>query len=305
MGATAVGKTAAAVALVKQLPLEIISVDSTLVYRGMDIGSAKPDAATLAQAPHHLLDICELHEVYSAARFREDALRHIEDIHRRQRIPLLVGGGMLYFRALEAGLSGLPVADAGVRARLEAEAEQHGWQQLHERLQRIDPQAAARIHPNDPQRIQRALEVYELTGRPISSLQTQQAAQGLNYPLLKLVLTLDDRAELHRRIEQRFDQMLAQGLLDEVRALYERPHADPALPALRAVGYRQVWEHLQGHYDWDEMRRRGIVATRRYAKRQLTWLRSQRDCQRFDASRHDAVKDMASVISGFLEKLGY
>lgn len=301
MGPTAVGKTAAAVELVKRLPLDIISVDSALIYRGMDIGTAKPDKATLLQAPHRLIDICEPDEIYSAACFRQDALTHIDDIHRQGRIPLLVGGGMLYFKALEEGLSWLPSADAKVRARLEDEAAQQGWEAMHARLHSVDPDAAARIHPNDPQRIQRALEVYELTGRSMSSLQEEKIAEPLNHPLLKLVLKIEDRALLHQRIEQRFDMMLEQGFADEVRRVRERENMHSALPAVRAVGYRQMWEHLDGDYDQDEMRRRGIVATRRYAKRQMTWLRGQDNAKVFDALDSKLVDKLADEIALLLQ----
>ncbi len=300
MGPTAVGKTAVAVELVKRLPLEIISVDSALIYRGMDIGTAKPDEATLAVAPHRLIDICEPNEIYSAARFRQDALVHIAEIHAKQKIPLMVGGGMLYFRALEEGLSGLPAADTAVRAKLDQEAAKIGWPKMHERLQHVDSEAAARIHPNDPQRIQRALEVFEITGSPMSSLQNNESAKPLNYPLLKLVLTTERREELHRRIEQRFDVMLEQGLLDEVMALRERRDMYESLPAARAVGYRQVWEHLDGLYDKDEMRRRGIVATRRYAKRQMTWLRKQENVKVFDALCDDTIENVTGYVQQFI-----
>jgi len=301
MGPTAVGKTAVAVELVKRLPLEIISVDSALIYRGMDIGTAKPDRATLEQAPHRLVDICEPDEIYSAARFRQDALEHIADIHRHQRIPLLVGGGMLYFKALEEGLSWLPAADPVIRAKLEEEAEQIGWTQMHARLQGIDPVAAERIHPNDPQRIQRALEVYEISGNPMSLLQNKNMATSLNHPLLKLVLSVEDRTVLHRRIEQRFDAMLEQGFIDEVRRMRDMEGMHAALPAVRAVGYRQMWEHLDGSFDENEMRRRGIVATRRYAKRQMTWLRSQKNVTVFDGLKDTLVEDVAQQIAEFIK----
>lgn len=301
MGPTAVGKTAVAVELVKRLPLEIISVDSALIYRGMDIGTAKPDRATLEQAPHRLVDICEPDEIYSAARFRQDALEHIADIHRHQRIPLLVGGGMLYFKALEEGLSWLPAADPVIRAKLEEEAEQIGWTQMHARLQGIDPVAAERIHPNDPQRIQRALEVYEISGNPMSLLQNKNMATSLNHPLLKLVLSVGDRTVLHRRIEQRFDAMLEQGFIDEVRRMRDMEGMHAALPAVRAVGYRQMWEHLDGSFDENEMRRRGIVATRRYAKRQMTWLRSQKNVTVFDGLKDTLVEDVAQQIAEFIK----
>lgn len=300
MGPTAVGKTAVAVELVKRLPLEIISVDSALIYRGMDIGTAKPDNQTLEQAPHRLIDICDPNQIYSAASFRQDALVHIDDIHKQQRVPLLVGGSMLYFKALEEGLSLLPAADPEIRARLEQEAEQIGWSQMHARLRGIDPVAAERIHPNDPQRIQRALEVYEITGSSMSALLDKKNGAPLNYPLLKLVLTIEDRKLLHQRIEQRFDLMLAQGFAAEVRRMREKD-MHSALPSVRAVGYRQMWQHLDGEYDETEMRRRGVVATRRYAKRQMTWLRSQKNVSTFNALSSTLVDDLTKKIAKCLQ----
>lgn len=276
MGPTASGKTDLAVSLLESLPLDIISVDSVMVYRGMDIGSAKPDAETLAVAPHRLIDICDPAESYSAARFRDDALREVAEIRAQGRIPLLVGGTMLYFRALLYGLSLLPSADAETRARLEAEAEAEGWASLHRRLAEVDPAAAARIHPNDPQRIQRALEVYELTGTPLSELQrTQQADQPLACPVIKLAVAPADRTILHERIARRFEGMLQIGLIEEVERLRQRGDLHLDMPALRAVGYRQVWEFLAGSLNYTEMMERGIIATRQLAKRQFTWLRSE------------------------------
>ena len=275
MGPTASGKTTLAVELVKRFPLEIISVDSALVYRGMHIGTAKPAAELLRQAPHRLIDIRDPSEGYSAAEFREDALAAMADITAQGRIPLLAGGTFLYFRALESGLSDMPAADAGVRARLEAEAERDGWEALHARLAAVDPLAAGRIHANDPQRIQRALEVYELSGRPISDFHEQQQDDVLPYRLLKLGLVPEDRAVLHEQIQLRFMQMLADGLVEEVRTLYSRGDLTPELPAMRAVGYRQVWAFLAGNSGYDEMVEQAIVATRQYAKRQMTWLRSE------------------------------
>jgi tRNA dimethylallyltransferase len=273
MGPTASGKTALAVRLVEALPLEIVSVDSALVYRGMDIGTAKPDPDVLARAPHRLIDVCDPAESYSAARFRADALREMAAIRAEGRVPLLVGGTMLYFRALERGLSALPDADPDLRARLEREGGRLGWAALHRRLRAVDPVAAARIHPNDPQRIQRALEVWELTGRPLSELQAETGGDSLGYRTVKLALAPADRGVLHRRIEQRFLAMLEAGLEDEVRALLARGDLAPGLPALRAVGYRQVVRYLLGEWDREEMIRRAVAATRQLAKRQLTWLR--------------------------------
>ena len=279
MGPTASGKTDLAVALVEALPLEIISVDSALVYRGMDIGTAKPDAQTLRCAPHRLIDILDPAEAYSAAQFRADALREMAAITAAGRIPLLVGGTMLYFRALQYGLSDLPSADPAVRARLDAWAERDGWQALHDRLAEVDPVSAARIHPNDPQRLQRALEVFELTGRPLSSFHAEGRAGDFNYRLLKLGLLPADRAVLHERIALRFRGMLESGLLEEVETLRSRGDLDLSMPSMRSVGYRQVWEYLDGAYDYATMERKGIAASRQLAKRQLTWLRSEQDVE--------------------------
>jgi tRNA dimethylallyltransferase len=279
MGPTASGKTDLAVKLVERLPCEIVSVDSALVYRGMDIGTAKPDAATLARAPHRLIDCCDPSEAYSAARFRDDALREMADITDAGRIPLLVGGTMLYFRALQHGLSLLPSADPETRHRLEEQARAIGWQEMHRRLAVVDPKAAAQIHPNDPQRIGRALEVYELTGRPLTEL--QQAGAGRNplpYRLLKLVRAPEDRAVLHERIERRFHAMLAAGFEAEVRALLARGDLSADLPSMRCVGYRQLLKYLAGEYKYPVMVQRGIIATRQLAKRQWTWLRAEGDC---------------------------
>lgn len=274
MGPTAAGKTALAIALAERLPMEIISVDSALIYRGMDIGTAKPEPHVLAQIRHHLVDILEPTEAYSAAQFRADALAAIEDILARGRIPLLTGGTMLYFRALERGLAQLPQADPEIRARLEDEAQKRGWPALHARLAEVDPEAAQRIHANDPQRIQRALEVYALTGEPLSDLLKREGGEPFPYPLAKWVIAPRDRAWLHARIEARFRQMLAQGFVDEVAQLRARGDLDLSKPSMRAVGYRQVWEYLDGRYDYDTMLARGIAATRQFAKRQFTWLRS-------------------------------
>ncbi len=300
MGPTASGKTGVAVELVQQLPLDIVSVDSALVYQGMDIGTAKPDAETLRIAPHRLIDIRDPAQAYSAAEFRDDALREIASIHAAGRIPLLVGGTMLYFRALEQGLSELPSADTEVRARLEAEAQERGWAALHERLLKVDPVAAARIHPNDPQRIQRALEVYEITGTPMTELFRRSADTTAPLSFLKIVLAADDRALLHERIRQRFEVMLEQGFLDEVRALHARGDLHPELPSMRAVGYRQAWAHLDGNLSATEWVERAIVATRQYAKRQFTWLRSERNTCRVDPS----LRDAAAVIRMLIDRAG-
>ena len=275
MGPTASGKTELAVELVKRLPCDIISVDSALVYRGMDIGTAKPDAATLEQAPHRLIDICDPAEAYSAARFRTDALREMAAISAAGRVPLLVGGTMLYFRALQNGLADMPEADPEVRARLEAELQRHGLAALHARLAAVDPLAAQRIHPNDPQRTLRALEVWELTGRPLSRLQAEAARAALPYRLLKLVRAPRDRAVLRERIARRFGQMLDAGFEAEVRALLDRGDLSPDLPSMRSVGYRQMLEYLRGDYAQGVMMEKAINATRQLAKRQMTWLRSE------------------------------
>ncbi|MBE0510670.1 MAG: tRNA (adenosine(37)-N6)-dimethylallyltransferase MiaA [Chromatiales bacterium] len=279
MGPTASGKTDLAVALRQHLPVEIISVDSAMVYRQMDIGTAKPDAETLREAPHRLIDILDPAEAYSAARFRTDALREMAAIRQAGRIPLLVGGTMLYFRALEQGLSRLPEADPALRQRIEAEAAASGWESLHRRLAEVDPAAAARIHPNDPQRLSRALEVYELSGRPLSELWQEGLAEDLPYRLIKLAVAPPERSMLHQRIALRFQQMLAQGLVEEVEALFRRGDLDAAMPAIRCVGYRQVWQYLVGELSRDAMSEKGIVATRQLAKRQFTWLRSDNSLQ--------------------------
>ncbi|MEN8106398.1 MAG: tRNA (adenosine(37)-N6)-dimethylallyltransferase MiaA [Pseudomonadota bacterium] len=301
MGPTASGKTDIAVDLLQQFPFEIISVDSAMVYRGMDIGTAKPDAALLARAPHRLLDIRDPAEPYSAADFRNDALREMAEVTRQGRIPLLVGGSMLYFRALERGLSDMPAADPDVRARLEQEASEQGWQALHERLAVIDPQAAARIHTNDPQRIQRALEVYELTGEPISAFHARGRNSDLPYDVAKLVLAPADRELMQVRIETRFRGMLAAGFVAEVRRLYDRGDLDAGLPAIRAVGYRQVWTHLAGQVDYDGMVNQAIIATRQYAKRQLTWLRSETGVRWFDAEKLSVNQDIHDYLQDWLK----
>jgi tRNA dimethylallyltransferase len=280
LGPTACGKSALAMQLARDIPLEIVSIDSAQVYRGMDIGTAKPSAAERAEVPHHLLDLRDPSEPYSAADFVRDAVRVIGEINARGKLPLVVGGTMLYAKALREGLSALPAADPEVRARIEARAKELGWPALHAELARLDPATAARLPPNDSQRIQRALEVIELTGVPLSQLQNAPQKPPLELAIIALLPA--DRADLHRRIEQRFDAMLAAGFLDEVRALMAKGDLDPDLPALRSVGYRQAWQHLQGKTTFEEFRAAGIAATRQLAKRQLTWLRSMTDSKRFD-----------------------
>lgn len=273
LGPTASGKSALAMKLASEHPVEIISVDSAQVYRGMDVGTAKPSAAERKAVPHHLIDIVDPTERYSAGRFRADAIRVAQEILGRDRIPLLVGGTMLYYRALAAGLDALPEADPAMRARLDAEARERGWPALHAELAKVDPAAAARIKPGDAQRIQRALEVWRATGKPLSSLQTAPAP-ALPFALEAFALAPEDRAELHRRIAARFDAMLRDGLVEELRSLRKRHALSASLPSMRAVGYRQAWEFLEGRITQAELRDRGIVATRQLAKRQLTWLRS-------------------------------
>ena len=301
MGPTASGKTDLAIELHRRFAVDIISVDSALVYRGMDIGTAKPDADTLARAPHALIDIRDPAESYSAAEFREDALAAMADIVRRGRVPLLAGGTMLYFRALARGLATLPSASPEVRARLETEAREHGWQALHERLAEQDPEAARRIHPNDPQRIQRALEVIELTGRPISELQREQEDQQLGYRVLRVVACPQPRARLHARIELRFQRMLEQGFLREMETLRSRGDLHADLPSMRCVGYRQAWSFLEGEISHAEMCRKAVVATRQLAKRQLTWLRQETGALWYDPVKESAQNFVIGEIGKFLE----
>lgn len=291
MGPTASGKTAAALAIARQIPCEIISVDSALVYREMDIGTAKPNADELASVPHHLIDILDPTAAYSAMQFRNDALRLTQEIRARGKLPLLVGGTMLYFKALRDGLDDLPQADPQVRARLDQEAARDGVPALHARLATLDPETAARLKPNDSQRIQRALEIIELSGQPMSALLKQQQAPALPFTLLPLALEPSERAVLHERIARRFDLMLEHdGLLQEVRALRARGDLHLGLPSMRCVGYRQAWEYLDGQYDYAEMRERGIIATRQLAKRQITWLRATPDRIVIDCNADNAVQ---------------
>jgi tRNA dimethylallyltransferase len=277
LGPTASGKTAAALALAARRPVEIISVDSALVYREMNIGTAKPTAEERAMAPHHLIDIVDPTEAYSAAQFRADTLRLTAEIHARGRLPLLVGGTMLYYKALTQGLNDLPAADADVRATLDADAAREGWPAMHTRLATVDPVTAERLAPNDSQRIQRALEVFMLTGQAMSVLLAAPARQdeaAAAWRFVPIALEPSDRSVLHARIEQRFDAMLAGGFVDEVVKLRERGDLVPEMPSMRCVGYRQVWEYLDGAVDYPTMRDKGIFATRQLCKRQLTWLRS-------------------------------
>jgi tRNA dimethylallyltransferase len=273
LGPTAGGKSKLALALAAKLPLEIVSVDSAQVYRDMDIGTAKPSAAERAAVPHHLLDLVDPTQSYSAGRFRDDAIRVAGEVIARGRVPLLVGGTMLYYRALAQGIDALPAADAAIRAQIDAEAAGRGWPALHAELAQSDPETAARLAPGDSQRIQRAIEVLRLTGQPISQLQTRTPA-ALPFALRAFAIVPADRAALHRRIAERFDAMLKAGLVDELRSLRKKYALDPAMPSMRCVGYRQAWRFLEGEIAEGELRETGIAATRQLAKRQLTWLRS-------------------------------
>jgi len=297
MGPTASGKTALAVELVQRGPFEIISVDSALVYGGMDIGTAKPGPAVLSLAPHRLVNICDPTESYSAARFREDALASMHEIVANGKIPLLVGGTMLYFRALERGLSEMPAADPTVRLHLDQELQAHGSHYLHERLALIDPVSAARIHPNDPQRLQRALEVYELTGKTLTE-HWQQAnhAQALPYRLKKFAVIPPDRLELRERVAIRFRDMLQAGFIAEVEALRARAGMSVDLASMRAVGYRQVWQYLDGQYGYDDMERLAVTATCQLAKRQLTWLRSDHDLECLGGNSSDNLETLSRAL---------
>lgn len=296
MGPTASGKTDLACSLADQLPVELISVDSALIYRQMDIGTAKPDRATLDKYPHHLIDIRDPAESYSAAEFRDDVLALITSAHSRGRLPVLVGGTMMYFNALQKGLAKLPEADAELRARIEADAQALGWPAMHERLAALDAESAKRLKPNDSQRIERALEVVMLTGRPIGEHWREQEAETLPFDILPIALMPGDRAELHRRIELRFEQMLAQGFKGEVEALYARGDLHADMPSIRCVGYRQMWAHLDGQLSYDEMRFKGVVATRQLAKRQLTWLRRWPGVHWLDSLSRNLTTDTLNLV---------
>ncbi|MHB8424468.1 MAG: tRNA (adenosine(37)-N6)-dimethylallyltransferase MiaA [Gammaproteobacteria bacterium] len=301
MGATASGKTALAVELARHFPCDIVSVDSAMIYRGMDIGTAKPDAVTLRSAPHHLIDILDPAESYSAGRFREDALAAMSHISAAGRIPLLVGGTMLYFRALQHGLAMLPVADAHLRAEINARAARQGWGALHAELRRVDAVSAARIHVNDPQRIQRALEVFYLTGRPMSELHAAGAVQPVSYRFIKLALVPSSRALLHTRIAQRFQAMMVGGFLQEVAHLRRRGDLTAMHTSMRSVGYRQLWQHLEGVCSLEDAVQRGIVATRRFAKRQLTWLRAEEEIHWFTSDAAHLPRTVQAKLAPLLE----
>jgi len=300
MGPTAAGKTDAAIHLHQHYQCDIISVDSALVYRGMNIGTAKPEADVLEKAPHALVDICDPWEPYSASLFCEDAKRLMTESIQQQRVPLLAGGTMLYYRALLNGLTDLPDADPQIRAEIEAKATRLGWQTLHDELKQVDPRSAARIHPNDPQRISRALEVYRSTGQSLTELFAQDQGSRLDYDCLKLVICPADRQVLHQRIEQRFQIMLEQGFLDEVKALMEEPKNHAELPSMRSVGYRQAWEHLDGQTDFETMSYRAIVATRQLAKRQLTWLRKEPDAIWIDPMEATYMDHLIQHVETFI-----
>ncbi|EMC0410298.1 tRNA (adenosine(37)-N6)-dimethylallyltransferase MiaA [Vibrio fluvialis] len=297
MGPTASGKTDLAIRLRQKFPVEIISVDSALIYKGMDIGTAKPDQDELALAPHRLIDILDPSEAYSAADFRRDALREMQAIVDQGKIPLLVGGTMLYYKALLEGLSPLPAADPEIRQQIEQEAQQLGWTALHEQLRQIDPISAERIHPNDPQRLSRALEVYRISGKTLTEL-TQTKGEALPFRVKQFAIAPKERAELHRRIELRFEKMVEAGFEDEVKALYARKDLHPDLPSIRCVGYRQMWDYLDGNCTFDEAIFRGICATRQLAKRQITWLRSWDDLTWLDSENvEQALETLSNAIA--------
>lgn len=299
MGPTASGKTKLAIDLVQALPLEIISVDSAMIYKDMDIGTAKPTPTELKQAPHHLINILDPKDHYSAGQFVTDAKKLIAAIHQRGKVPLLVGGTMLYFNALRRGIAHLPERDANIRKKIELAAEQQGWPALHQKLTELDPQAAAKIKPNDKQRIERALEVYYLTATPISNLQTQTQAADLK--ILALAIAPLDRKILHERIKKRCEHMLQQGLIKEVEHLKARGDLSLNLASMRAVGYRQVWEFLEGKFTHDELLERMVIATRQYAKRQMTWLRSFPEINWLDSEAQDLYPYVKLIIENFLK----
>lgn len=301
MGPTAAGKTQLAMELCQALPCDVISVDSALVYKGMDIGTAKPSLAEQAMIPHQLIDLLDPKDAYSAADFRRDALAAMANSHAAGRIPLLVGGTMLYFKALLEGLSPLPSADAQIRAEIAAQAQQHGWEALHCELAQIDPAAAARIHPNDPQRLSRALEVFRISGKTLTQL-TERKGDPLPYKVLQFAIAPTERAELHQRIALRFQQMLEQGFEEEVRVLYERADLHPELPSIRCVGYRQMWDYLAGDVSYDEMIARGLAATRQLAKRQLTWLRSWPEVRWLDSNNKRVCQDVIDEVQSAYNK---
>nr|WP_026340218.1 tRNA (adenosine(37)-N6)-dimethylallyltransferase MiaA [Amphritea japonica] len=300
MGPTASGKTDLAMELYDRLPCEIISVDSAMIYRGMDIGTATPDAAFLSRYPHKLVDILDPAASYSAADFRADALREMAEISAAGKIPLLVGGTMLYYQALLKGLAILPQANQAIRDRLTGEAELHGWDSLHKRLQQVDPVAAQRIHPNDPQRMQRALEVYELTGRSMTELWQEQEQQKLPYDVRQICVMPQERKTIHERIEKRFQIMLEQGFEEEVRGLWNRGDLNLQMPSVRCVGYRQMWEYFEGSWDYNTMIEKSVIATRQLAKRQITWLRSWDNLHHFESADPNLTNNALKLLDGII-----
>ena len=300
LGPTASGKTALAMGLADRFPVELVSIDSAQVFRDMNVGTAKPDAATLARYPHHLIDLISPEETYSAARFCSDALQVMGDITARGKVPVIVGGTMLYYKALTEGLADMPKADAAIRAQIDAEAAIHGWPHMHMELAKVDPESAARLKPNDAQRIQRALEVVRLTGKTMAAIYATQERQPFPYKRLTIALMPTDRAWLHERIAMRFDIMLAQGLVEETRALRNKYKLRAELPSMRSVGYRQVWEMLEGEIPPQELRDRGIFATRQFAKRQITWLNSLPNLALFDCMKPALAETINSNVNSFL-----
>ena len=301
MGPTASGKTDLAISLLEHLPVELINVDSAQIYQQMDIGTAKPDAETLSKAPHRLLGFCDPADAYSAADFANDAKKEIADIHSMGRIPLLVGGSMLYFKVLLEGLSDLPSADADIRKGIQEQADREGWASVHQQLQLVDPITAGKLHPNHSQRIQRALEVYKITGTPLSELQSQsQGGIEEDYDVRQYALVMQNRALLHQRIEQRFMAMMEAGFASEVEQLFQRGDLHADLPSIRAAGYRQLWDYFEGHYGLDEAVEKAIIATRQLAKRQQTWLRNWPNCQQIQVDNQQGYLDQKDLYKNFL-----
>ncbi|WP_154224047.1 tRNA (adenosine(37)-N6)-dimethylallyltransferase MiaA [Marinicella rhabdoformis] len=301
MGPTAAGKTDAAILLHQKYGGDIISVDSALVYRGMNIGSAKPDAETLTKAPHALVDICETWQPYSASNFCSDAKLLMQQSHDAGRIPILAGGTMLYYNALQHGLSSLPEADPAIREKIEQIAQEKGWQHVHDLLAEVDPTSAKRINPNDPQRINRAYEVFLATGKTITHWYAQDQGQSLDMDVLKIIISPEDRSVLHERIALRFDIMIKQGFLDEMKTLMAEPRNHPELPSMRSVGYRQAWEHLEGKTTFEDFKFKGIVATRQLAKRQLTWLRKEENAIWLDPMKPGYLDQLKQQVDTFLK----
>jgi len=301
MGPTASGKTDLAISLLEHLPVELINVDSAQIYQQMDIGTAKPDAETLSKAPHRLLGFCDPADAYSAADFANDAKKEIADIHSMGRIPLLVGGSMLYFKVLLEGLSDLPSAHADIRKGIQEQADREGWASVHQQLQLVDPITAGKLHPNHSQRIQRALEVYKITGTPLSELQSQsQGGIEQDYDVRQYALVMQNRALLHQRIEQRFMAMMEAGFASEVEQLFQRGDLHADLPSIRAAGYRQLWDYFEGHYGLDEAVEKAIIVTRQLAKRQQTWLRNWPNCQQIQVDNQQGYLDQKDLYENFL-----